>query len=359
MRLLHVIDSLATGGAERVAVNLCHGLAARGHDVHLATTRAEGALLADVDAAVHHVHLARERTIDVGAVRRLHRYLADHRVELVHAHGTSAFFSLAAVAGRRHPPTIYHDHFGGDIATRTPVLPYRALVRRTAANLAVNPALRRWAVDVAKARPERCFVLPNFSLLDLSGPRRATAAADPVEIVAVGNLRPQKDYPTLLRAFAALPASSAARLSIAGSFVDAAETARVRREVTRLGLDDRVRLLGGVRDVASLLLASDVGVSSSGSEGFPLSVLEYGLAGLAVVATDGGGTDQILDGGAAGVLVPPGDADALAGGLERLVTSADERARLGARLRAHLEANFSEERVVDDLLLIYDRVRSM
>jgi glycosyltransferase involved in cell wall biosynthesis len=363
MRLLHVIDSLATGGAERLAVDLCNGLAARGHEVHLVTTRAGGPLEVDVDGRVRRLELARRSTFDVGAVRRLRRHLREHRIELIHAHGTSVFVSLAATTLASHrPPTVYHDHLGARPAERRQRLPYRIVTRRAAAVIVVNEQLRSWHIDVTGVAPDRCFLLPNFSGLVVPRPIEGSgdAARDhALQVVAVGNVRPAKDYTTLLRAFAAVDPSLGARLSIAGSFVDRVETERIRAELAQLRLDDRVSLLGEVRDVAGLLQSADVGVSSSAAEGLPISVIEYGRAGLAVVATDVGGTAQVLDDGAAGRLVPSDDPDAFAAALTDVLTSAPLRAQLGDRLRRRVDECFSPERSIDDLEVIYERVRSI
>jgi glycosyltransferase involved in cell wall biosynthesis len=100
------------------------------------------------------------------------------------------------------------------------------------------------------------------------------------------------------------------------------------------GLFGRVELVGARADISELLARSDVFVLSSRSEGFPVSILEAMAAGLPVVATNVGGVAEAVEDGETGLLVPAADPEALARALERLVSHADLRRRLGAAGRA-------------------------
>ena len=100
-------------------------------------------------------------------------------------------------------------------------------------------------------------------------------------------------------------------------------------EIDRLGIGDRVRLVGERRDVPELLAGADVFVLSSASEGMPVSVLEAMAAGLPVVASRVGGVPELVVDGETGLLVEPGDPDELAAALGRLL--ADRRAPAAPR----------------------------
>jgi glycosyltransferase involved in cell wall biosynthesis len=130
--------------------------------------------------------------------------------------------------------------------------------------------------------------------------------------------------------------------------------ARVRQEAAALG--DRIVFLGSRPDVPALLRGCDVGVLASASEGFPLSLLEYGQAGLAAVATRVGQCAEVLDGGAAGILVPPGDAAALAVALLALLRDAGRRQVLGERLARRVRELWSAAAVIGRLEGVYHSV---
>jgi glycosyltransferase involved in cell wall biosynthesis len=105
-----------------------------------------------------------------------------------------------------------------------------------------------------------------------------------------------------------------------------------------------------------VLKSCEIGVLSSASEGFPLALLEYGMAGLAVVATRVGKCEEVLDNGSAGVLVPPSAPRALGGAIVSLLQSPDRRRELGDRLGKLVRENYSAARAISQVLRIYGSV---
>ena len=124
----------------------------------------------------------------------------------------------------------------------------------------------------------------------------------------------------------------------------------------RLGLGDRVRFLGRVDDVAPVLAAADLVAAPSLAEGLGVAVIEAMAAGRAVVASAVGGIPESLRDGVEGILVPPGDAPALAGAIERCLADAGLRERLGAAGQARA-AQFSTLAMASGTESIYERAR--
>lgn len=145
-----------------------------------------------------------------------------------------------------------------------------------------------------------------------------------------------------------------AHLLVVGSCGDAGHWGRVRRLAEELGLDGRVSFLGAREDVGAVLEASDIGVLSSGSEGLPVALLEYGEAGLGVVCTDVGDCGRVLEG--FGLLVGAGDAEGTAEGVLELLRSPKRRADFGRRLRERVRANWSRDAAVRKLEEVYEKV---
>ena len=110
----------------------------------------------------------------------------------------------------------------------------------------------------------------------------------------------------------------------------------MRADIERRGLGQHVSVLGVRNDVHDILRGCDIGILSSTSEGLPVALIEYGMVGLAAVATDVGQCAEVLDGGAAGVIVPPKDAGALARAVISLLANPAEARRLGERLRSRV-----------------------
>jgi glycosyltransferase involved in cell wall biosynthesis len=127
----------------------------------------------------------------------------------------------------------------------------------------------------------------------------------------------------------------------------------VRRRLADLGLAKRVLLPGSIVDVPGLLAAVDVFVLPSLSEGMSNALLEAMAAGRPIVATEAGGNAECLDGGNAGLLVPPGDADALGRALERLVDAPDRGRELGRRALARARDEYSLAKMLDRTETLY------
>jgi glycosyltransferase involved in cell wall biosynthesis len=109
-------------------------------------------------------------------------------------------------------------------------------------------------------------------------------------------------------------------------------------------------------DVAAILESSDIAVLSSRSEGLPIALLEYGMAGLPAVATNVGQCAEVLANGAAGVLVPPSSPEELAAALLSLLGSPSRRATLGAKLRERVTSEYGAQRIVTQVADVYRQV---
>jgi glycosyltransferase involved in cell wall biosynthesis len=131
---------------------------------------------------------------------------------------------------------------------------------------------------------------------------------------------------------------------------------RLRRQLARTGLAPAFRMVGPTADIAAAIAATDVLVFPSlAPEGFGRPLIEAMAMQRPAVASDIGPSREIL-GADAGLLVPPGDADALAAALIRLLRDPGERARRGRAGRQRVEARFSLERHVGAIEQLYARV---
>ena len=341
--VLHLIDSLEAGGAERMAVNIANLLPRDRFQSHLCVTRRGGLLERAVAAHVAMLRLGRRRTLDFSALMRLRAYIKQHGIRILHAHGSSLFSAVLGQLGRGGCALVWHDHFGGDPAAR-PVAPYRLLSKFADRLLVVSPHLGQWAQQRLRYDQNRIVYLPNFVADrrgDTSGENLHLPGRAGKRIVCVANFRPQKNHPLLVRAMAEVVSrDEGAHLLLVGATVDARQLALVEAEIRRLRLGAHISILGQRDDVPAILARCDVGVLSSDSEGLPLSLVEYGAAGLAAVATRVGQCPAVLDQGRVGLLVRPGDERGLAETLLQLLNSPEDCRRLGWRFREWVNQSY-------------------
>ena len=121
----------------------------------------------------------------------------------------------------------------------------------------------------------------------------------------------------------------------------------LERRCMELELSDNIKFLGERSDAPALLRCADIGVLPSHEEGFSNALLEMMAASLATVASDVGGNAEALDGGHAGLLVPPQDPDALAGAIRRLIDAPDTRKSFGDAARMRVLENYTIARCAD------------
>ncbi|SOC57470.1 Glycosyltransferase involved in cell wall bisynthesis [Chromohalobacter canadensis] len=317
-RIAVFLPSLAGGGAERVMVTFSNGVADHGVLVDLVVVKAEGAYLADVSPRVRLVELGSSRMLF--SLPALVRYLRRERpYALLSALNHANIIALWArklarsktrvVVSERN--TLTSERFEG-LVPRLMRLSYPsadaiiAISGGLADDLARRMGLPRERIDVVY-NP----INPRLAQLceePLTHPW--FKSGQPPVILAVGRLTVQKDYPTLIEAFAEVRKTQAARLVILG---EGELREQLETMVASLGLSADVILLGFVDNPYSWMRQASLFVLSSAWEGFGNVLAEAMACGTPVVSTNcPNGPAEILDNGTWGQLVPVGDVSALA-----------------------------------------------
>lgn len=186
--------------------------------------------------------------------------------------------------------------------------------------------------------PERMSVIHNSARLgDFAPKRHAPRAA--VTVLAAGRLSPEKGF-QLLPAVAEVVGRMCPRVHfrMAG---DGPLRAGIEREARQRGVSERIEFLGFRPDIDHLMADADLLLLPSFTEGLPNVVLEAAAAGIPSVATRVGGTPEAVIDGETGLLVPAGDAEAMAEAIIRLANDAPRREHMGRAARRHMENHFS------------------
>ena len=208
--------------------------------------------------------------------------------------------------------------------------------------IGISGAAAEFAKNLGAENPE---VIHNSVDTDFFRPRIDSQSTS--QITFVGRLIEAKGIQDLIQVFKAIPNKNLI-LNITGKgFYDVAlkEMAKSDARIKFLGEKDQA----GIREI---LEASDIFVNPSYSEGLPTSVLEAGAMGLAVIATDVGGTGEIIDDGKNGFLFKPKDQKTLKEKLSYLINNQEEREQMGRALRQKIENKFDWNGNIDKLIAV-------
>ncbi len=329
----------------------------------------------DPDFRIH--DRARNHCIDYVEIRERHSYdpaiwtalkrlVRERDIDIVHAHEykTNLLAWFLASGKRVIPLSTVHGWFGLDtFRERIYYAVDKHVLARFPRVIAVSGALRD-QLAAAGCSPSRIIVIPNgidHELFTRAPERRAAARQQfglsdtDIVIGAVGRLERQKRFDLLMDTLVALRATRPRlRLLIAGDGSLREDLAAVHR---RLELGESCRLLGHTPDVIGLHHALDLFVQASDDEGSPNVVLEAMALETPVVATDVGGTSDLIQDGVHGLLVPPGSRDALIGAMAHALDDwpATETRTRAARRRVVEELSFARrmarvEAIYDDLM---------
>jgi len=323
-RLAIFLPSLEGGGAERMMVSLANGMVQRGQAVDLVLGEATGPYLDQVDKGVRIVDLGAHRIM--ASLRPLARYLRRERPKaLLSALSHANMVAIAARALARVPTRLVlseraslaevrrHEN---DLKARTIRLLMRSFYRKADAITVVAKAMIEEFLKLG-LDPDRVIAIPNPvvtpDLLALSrqAPSHPFASAGEIPVIlGVGRLVPQKDFATLIHAFAMIRRERPAKLLILGEGETRTELETLIEE---LGVADDVALPGFDANPFSTMRAASVYVLSSRYEGLPGALIQAMAVGTPVISTNcPTGPWEILEGGRWGRLVPVGDPIALA-----------------------------------------------
>jgi glycosyltransferase involved in cell wall biosynthesis len=375
----HFSDSEAFGGTERALLQLLGGLdrarwrpvlfhadspgasqlagEARALDVPtygIAAGRRDSGVLPSERSESRNLQVAR----GIASMAPIARALRRERASVFHAHqiwSLSCRYGIVAAALARVRARIATAQLFVEMPPLLGIdLQHALLTRCLHRHVAVSRFVASRLRDRFHVPPGKIVVIPNAATMGATArpaPRSELArdVGGPV-VLTVARLDGQKGITHLLDAVATLPNAS---FAIAG---DGPNRAALEQRAATLGVSDRVRFLGHRHDVPALLAAADLFVLPSLYEGLPLSVLEAMAAGVPVVATAIGGTDEVVRDGETGTLVPPANSEALAAAIGRALADRDRASRLALAARSLVAREYSVASMVGSVSRLYDEL---
>jgi len=365
--LLHVIDTLGLGGAERFLVELCRALPTDRYQVLVSPVSGDGPWADDLRQAGIELFPLRVRSHrELSAALRLARFMRQRGVEIVHTHlfVGGVFGRLAALLARVPVmvTTEQNAYAPGHLLPRMQVLTDALLARMTDRLVAVSQGTRDYLIQVERVPPAKIEVVPNAIPWPRPVPppqaeavRRDLGAEGRFPFLGtVARLTPQKGLSYLLQALTRLRARFPNLYCvIVGEGELRAELESLAR---RLGLENHVRFCGLRRDVPAILQNLDLFVLPSLFEGLPVALLEAMAAGRPVVATRVAGSSEVIEDGVNGRLVPPADAVALAEAMAALLNDRERAEALARRGQERVRQRYAIDRVARAYERIYEEL---
>ena len=361
MKILQICAARQLGGGEKHLADLANGLTGRGHEIYAAVIPASP-LLTELSSVPKQniVELPMRNSLNVASALKLARFVRRHEIEIVHAH-VARDYPLAALAARRAGTRL--------VLTRHVLFPlnriHKLTLRRTARVIAVSQAVAEGLRAQGIFDPDKIVCIHNGIDVDRfekgreDVASRAQAADGKLRVGMIGHLAPIKGQEDFIRAAAVVcDGRDDVEFIIAGE--DKSRSREHRRSleqlINELSLNQHVRLIGWIEDVAKLLPTLDLFVSPSRSEPFGLSIVEAMAGGVPIVATMSEGAREIIDDDQTGRLVPIGDVEALAKAIGKLLSDPKERVRLSENARRAVSGRFSLERMLEATEQVYRQV---
>lgn len=355
MRILQIIDSLEAGGAERMAVNYANALADKIDFSGLVVSRKEGSLLQQVDPKVSYLFLNKKSTFDLDSVFRLKSFVKKYKIEIVHAHGTSFFTAVLLKLTYPKIKIIWHEHYGAraNQSKKDNVILFFSSVFFSSV-FVVNHQLEVWVNNNLLVK--KVSYIPNFATYDAKTPKTTfLRGTDEKRMVCLANLKIPKNHIALLIAFKELKLSELGwTLHLIGKDDKDSYSNRLKEFISTNNLEDAVFIYGSQNDIQHILSQATIGLLSSTDEGFPVALLEYGLAQLPVVSTNVGYCSLIVKNDFSGLLFDPLNNLQIQAQLQKLILDQPLRNRFGLHLQELVLENYSEDKVIRLLLAKYN-----
>jgi len=358
------------GGSGILASELGEELAARGHEIHFISYEQPFRMPVDHPRVFFHpvqvnsYDLFKYPDYTLPLSVKMAEVSRQHRLDILHVHyavphATAAFLASSMLRVERRPKVITTLH-GTDttLLGRDPGYgpAIRHALEHSDAITTVSEFMRRETMRLLDvARPIEVihnFFEPHAPARAREEVRRELGIDGGGMVLHISNLRKLKRIDLLLAAAAAIrPADSFKLVILAGS-----DFTPFRAEAQRLGLEDRIVVRERVTEIEDYLQAADVGLFTSETESFCLSLLEAMSLGCPSVAFAVGGIPEVVVSGESGVLLPFGDVAAVTRAVEALLADPARRAQLGANARRRAREHFSAAAIVPKYEELYHRV---
>ena len=355
--VLHTERSTGWGGQEMRTVSEARGVVERGHRVIIAASPGAAILERAGSVGLETRALRMRNAFDPFAVARLAAIIRRQQVDIVNTHSSIDSWVGAFAAKLAGAKLVRTRHLAAPISRN----PLNFVHRLPDAIITTGEMTRQRLRTHNKLQPYILESIPTGVDCEefKPQPRDAELRARlglPVEakiLTKVAVLRRLKRHDVLVEAAALLKERPELFFVLVG---EGSQREAIEDKIRALGLESRFKLVGHLEDIRPVLAATDILVSSSDTEGVPQSAAQAMAMELPVVHTEVGSVGELIEDGVTGLLVPPGDPDALARAISRFVDDAGLTKACGRRAREHVVHHHSRDRMIERVLRVYERL---
>lgn len=354
LKVLQLIDSLEIGGQERMAVTFANELSDKICFSGLIVTREEGDLIKEINNKVSYCFLNKKNKIDLKAILKLRKFLKTNKIDIIHAHGSSYFLAVLTKITFTKVKLFWHDHNGNRLNVKNDNLIIRISSVFFKGIFTVNRELENWAKE--KLFCKSVNFIPNCVSMNESLQNKITVLKGPENkrIVCLANLKNPKNHLFLLKSFY----KSAIfkydwTLHLIGKDFNDSYSDQLKEFIVATNLQNYVFIYGSCVDVKNILSQSNIGVLISTYEGFPVTLLEYGLSNLAVIASNVGYCNEIIKDNETGLLFLSNNEEQFINNLIKITNDTDLRSKLSQNLNELVNNNYSANSICNLLMQYY------
>jgi glycosyltransferase involved in cell wall biosynthesis len=381
VKVAQLIQTMAMGGAEHLAVQIANAQAAAGNESYLYIIEGPGPLSAKISPDVRVKYFEYQRPSlrspfkflksAINGYSLFTSQIKSDGIELMQTHlpGSNFWGLIFAITNKCAVVSTVHNNcefgYGGSVSqTRIKLRKnaYRQMFKKCDAVVAVSDLVAESLTaelgikhsDKLVSVPNGVPIYPPFKIDEKNAVRdKYDIGHDELLLLAAGRHCEQKNFRTLIESMGILSNRIKCQLIIAG---DGPLRRTHQQHAGRLGVADKVLFPGNVNDLPDLMRASDLYVMSSLWEGLPLVLLEAMACGMANVGTSIEGIEEVIVDGKSGLVVESDNPKVLADAIEELLSSDQKRKEFGAVALGIVKQKYSFERVNKDLTELYEKI---
>ncbi|MEB2785136.1 glycosyltransferase [Algoriphagus sp. E1-3-M2] len=337
MKIMQVIDSMAVGGAERMAVNIANLFAKKNIPNILVASRSSGPLNDFLLDKGSYLCLHKQSFFDFRAFKNLVSTARKFKPTHIHVHDSSVFWGVLLRKFVPGSKLIWHAHYGGfsgdDQRFGNKI---KFIESSIDAVITVNEELKCW-IEKELAKIRNVAYIQNFPDLPGAVSRQSPSAV----ILCLANLKPPKNHHILVNTFLEFVASHPTyKLKLVGATDNPSYLAEIEELIRSNAMENSILIEGTQLDLTPYMEEAQFAVLSSDVEGLPVSLLELGLGKVPIVTTAVGQCEALLEQGKFGYLVEKGNKDALLGAMLHVAANISEANAKAELFASHVSANF-------------------